>query len=1090
MVFGRIGMVLLLAFSTLALLGCFHSSGDLGEPLKVTSATLEKTGNFNFYQVPTGGQVNIAQASISTGATFTYSIYTGMGTVSTDGIFSATAFPGQATVKAENSNSEIIYINIEVLAEFEIMAVSKEMLAGGLRQFLIEGLNSTDRAAEIVWSSEGGTISATGLFFAPLTAGTYFVYAQNGIGMRASSEIVVKAPLSLNNTSVSLSQGESFGFRGEGGVGSYHYEISAGGGFINVSNGTYVAPNTVGTAIVKLSDSEGNSVFARVSILDQLSVSPKVTTIHVGNFLQFTPTGGRSPYAFAVPDSSHGQVLPSGIYTAPSTSGTYSVFISDSSSPTQTLTSKVIAGLSDGLMMLTQRIYPSESVNLMSSIIGGSGCTSGNCLFAITAGVLAASSGPPFSYNYTAPLSTGIYTIALQDISYVPALKAQAEIIVSDLLSVSPVSLFLTKNSEFRFAATGGYPPYVFSLQSGLGTISTDGEYIPAATSGTAVIKVSDSKSHVAYSQVSINDVLTIVPAQLTLLPKQSFQFQATGGVGEKFFVLDAGKGTIVASGSYTASETGGNAIVTVSDEAGNKSSCLISIATELTVIPNAISVAKNSVMSFSISGGTPPYVLSMQESGGGSVTSQGLYFAPTIAGDYKMNIEDRSGGKVTALISVYDSLILQPFSAAISVADSINFSASGGQQPYVYSILESGGGSIANSGVYTAPNIPGRYHVTVTDQLGHASSTEVTVNPLLSLSVGTVILAVNDNFIVQSNNGTPPYTFAVVEADGGTINSSGYYSAPRLPGDFTIRVSDSTQRSITLPVKINPALTLSAPSVYVKAGENKPLAAIGGVAPYVFSIQQADRGSIVTVGSTAVFTAPGDLSLGATARVNLTDSLNHHANLDLSLYYSIQVQPASLTLGQNTSFSFSGIGGVLPYTWSTSVSAGTISSMGYYTSSVVEGTFQIIATDALGDQALSTVVVAVTAGSSSPNSAPTSLSLVHGTRQRTFVVSWIGAGGASMPCKLQYKKDNTTWTDMPGSYQCEANSESAFAEFPTTNNWTNNFNSGGVSVRLILTSDSSVLGAFPQKPTCNANSGGDSGTPNIDENCNGNWSD
>lgn len=121
---------------------------------------------------------------------------------------------------------------------------------------------------------------------------------------------------------------------------------------------------------------------------------------------------------------------------------------------------------------------------------------------------------------------------------------------------------------------------------------------------------------------------------------------------------------------------------------------------------------------------------------------------------------------------------------------------------------------------------------------------------------------------------------------------------------------------------------------------------------------------------------------------------------------------------------------------------------------------------------------------------APTGLSLAQSTRSRTFTVSWTGGSGngGAGGCKLQYQKDGTTWTDISGTYNCDSNTTTAAAAFPTTNNWTNNFNVTGVSVRLLRSSDSTVMGTFAQRGVCSSTSGSSTSTPNIDEDCNGIW--
>lgn len=124
------------------------------------------------------------------------------------------------------------------------------------------------------------------------------------------------------------------------------------------------------------------------------------------------------------------------------------------------------------------------------------------------------------------------------------------------------------------------------------------------------------------------------------------------------------------------------------------------------------------------------------------------------------------------------------------------------------------------------------------------------------------------------------------------------------------------------------------------------------------------------------------------------------------------------------------------------------------------------------------------------PEVSPTGLSLTHSTRNRTFTVSWTagsGNGGAG-GCRLQYYKDGSTWTNITGTFNCDATTTNSAASFPTTGGWTNNFNGTGVQVRLQRISDSSVVGTFSQRATCTSTTASATSTPDIDEDCDASW--
>ena len=62
-------------------------------------------------------------------------------------------------------------------------------------------------------------------------------------------------------------------------------------------------------------------------------------------------------------------------------------------------------------------------------------------------------------------------------------------------LTISPISATLLVDTKCVFSATGGSAPYVFSVQSGGGSIDADsGIFSAPGTPGSAVIQVRDSE--------------------------------------------------------------------------------------------------------------------------------------------------------------------------------------------------------------------------------------------------------------------------------------------------------------------------------------------------------------------------------------------------------------------------------------------------------------------------------------------------------------------------------------------------------------------------------------------------------------------
>src|SRR5205085_12614673 len=102
------------------------------------------------------------------------------GTISTSGLFTAPATAGTYTIKASSvaDTTKSAPATVTVTAPPPPVAVSvsptsASLQTGGTQQFTATVTGSTNTS--VSWSANGGTISTSGLFTAPATAGSYSV---------------------------------------------------------------------------------------------------------------------------------------------------------------------------------------------------------------------------------------------------------------------------------------------------------------------------------------------------------------------------------------------------------------------------------------------------------------------------------------------------------------------------------------------------------------------------------------------------------------------------------------------------------------------------------------------------------------------------------------------------------------------------------------------------------------------------------------------------------------------------------------------------------------------------------------------------
>jgi len=211
---------------------------------------------------------------------------------------------------------------------------SVSLLTGGTQQFTATVSGSTNTA--VVWSASGGTISSSGLYAAPSSAGNYTVTATSvaDSSKSASATVTVTAPIAVtvSPASVSLAAGGSQQFSATvSNTTNTGVTWTTSGGAISAA-GLYVAPSTAGSYTVTATSvadptKSGTSTVSVSAAATTVSVaiSPVAPSLLTGGTQQFTATVSGTTNTAVTWSASGGTVSSSGLYTAPSTAGTYTV---------------------------------------------------------------------------------------------------------------------------------------------------------------------------------------------------------------------------------------------------------------------------------------------------------------------------------------------------------------------------------------------------------------------------------------------------------------------------------------------------------------------------------------------------------------------------------------------------------------------------------------------------------------------------------------------------------------------------------------------------------------------------------------------
>jgi hypothetical protein len=179
---------------------------------------------------------------------------------------------------------------------------------------------------------------------------------------------------------------------------------------------------------------------------------------------------------------------------------------------------------------------------------------------------------------------------------------------------------------------------------------------------------------------------------------------------------------------------------------------------------------------------------------------------------------------------------------------------------------------------------------------------------PPLTITPSTKdVFYVNQKIKFTASGGTTPYTFT---ANIGTINkTTGDYTAPASAGTSRVTVTDKKGNTATYnaPVYFYLGITPTTISVPTESN-NTSFSGTGGMAPYKYSTNNG------TVSSNGLFTAPKS---PGSAVVTVTDSRNNKVEARVTIYQSLGINPPNKLMMVGSSFTFTGTGGIPPYTYS-----------------------------------------------------------------------------------------------------------------------------------------------------------------------------
>ena len=797
-------------------------------------------------------------------APYTFTMYRGFGSVTAAGVFTAAPVAGTAAVRITDADGLFSDATITVNPGVQISPTTKSLGVNATQKFTASGGVPAYQFALV--SGVGSINTATGIYTAPATSGTASVKVTDSRGNISTATVNVIAALVLSPAVTTLAVNNTKNFVASGGVSPYTYSVVSGGGIINSSTGLYTAPAVSGSATVRVTDAAGTVMSSTITINPALAILPSSQTMSTNGTLNFSATGGVSPYAYSVISGGGSVNTTSGVFTAPAAAGSTVVRVVDSIGNYTDSNLTIILGLGISPAATTLAVTNSQTFT-------ASGGTAPYAFSIVTPSGGSISSGATTGF-YTAPNVTGTYIVRITDSV---GATADASVTVTAALAITPATKTLVVNNTFTFSATGGVSPYAYSVVSGGGSVNAStGLYTAPAAAGSASVRVTDSLGNISNAAVTINAALSIASASnVTVISAvDTLAFSATGGISPYTFSVLAGPGSVNASTGLYAAVSAGAVTVRVTDTLGATSDFELTVDPQLTISPASAYVVTDSDLTITGVDGVPPYTYAVVSGLGSMDPTMGIYTAASTTGTATVRVTDSMNHTADSTLTIYNELTMAPLSVTMAVSTTQNFTASGGYGVLTYSVY-AGDGSIDSSGVYTASASGGSVTVRVTDTIGNTVDAAVNVVSTLTITPQNLSLAVFSTAKFTSVLGTAPYSYSVSSGTGAVVAGTGVYTASSSAGSGSVDVTDAALNTSTANVTHIIPIEVASGAAHTCARYDTGAVKCWGLG----SSGQLGSGSTANIGSTTAQVGGAipfvDLGAGRTATA-LASGLNH----------------------------------------------------------------------------------------------------------------------------------------------------------------------------------------------------------------------
>ncbi len=338
-----------------------------------------------------------------------------------------------------------------------------------------------------------------------------------------------------------------------------------------------------------------------------------------------------------------------------------------------------------------------------------------------------------YKFTYTPPnisKKKKIEFISVQDSSHrMKKIMVRISKCIPIYITPKLATSIMPKPKTHAFEISGGEAPFIWEASEGHFSKNNGATvlYYPPAKIGKYTITVHDKNSQQGSAEINVVSVPALTPGRAVLFPNQSVPLKVSGGNPPYTWSAKAGQLSDVKGDNviYAAPNNTGLYTVTVMDQNGTKSTAQIQVIIpgKLACGPTKALIAVGEPVNLAIAYGLAPYTW---QDGYQGRTHQMSF---NQVGKNQVEVRDAQGSSCSVEVNVIKGgLPITPAIVYLKPGEHANFAVTGLSR-YTWTTEAGTITSLEGPQVeYIAPDQPGSYHITVTDQQSQSQGIAVAV--------------------------------------------------------------------------------------------------------------------------------------------------------------------------------------------------------------------------------------------------------------------------------------------------------------------------------------------------------------------------